>query len=173
MEGTTGIEPKRNLLDGLSSVSFGLAGAALVAVTGVQAWQVFARYVLNASPSWTEPVALLLISVTAMLGAAEGVRRETHFGFFSLRDAAPAPVSRSLKTISRLVAAVVGAGLLVGAGGLSLDHWTVPMAGAALPSGLRYLPFAIGGALMAVFALERLVAGDPAPEPDADPVVEV
>lgn len=153
-------------LDLLSGLCIGSAGAALVAVTGVQAWQVFARYVLNASPSWTEPVALLLISVTAMLGAAEAVRREAHFGFTTLRDATPRPVAGALKVMARLTAAAVGAGLAVGAGVLAADNWTVPMAGAALPSGARYLPFAIGGALMVVFALERLAAGDPAHDAD-------
>ena len=38
-----------------------IACAALIAMTVVEGWQVFARYVLNDSPSWTEPVALLLM----------------------------------------------------------------------------------------------------------------
>ncbi len=36
-----------------------VAGACIVGVVLVQAWQVFARYVLNDSPSWTEPMALV------------------------------------------------------------------------------------------------------------------
>jgi TRAP-type C4-dicarboxylate transport system permease small subunit len=157
-------------LEALSSVSFALAGAALVAVTLVQAWQVFARYVLNDSPSWTEPVALLLISVTAMLGAAECVRRETHFGFYTFRDAAPGTLRGSLKALSRSLTCVVGLGLAVAAGVLVLDNWAVPMAGAPLPLGLKYLPFALGGALIALFALERLLHGDPLA--DAEPAQE-
>ena len=51
----------RRPLDGLATLILGLAGLALVAMALVQAWQVFARYVLNDSPGWTEPVALLLI----------------------------------------------------------------------------------------------------------------
>ena len=35
-------------------------GVALVVMAAVEAWQVFARYVINDSPGWTEPVALLL-----------------------------------------------------------------------------------------------------------------
>lgn len=155
---------KTGLLDAVSAVAFGGAGLALVLVTLVQAWQVYARYVLNDSPSWTEPVALLLISVTAMLGAAEGVRRETHFGFFTFRDAAPGPVQALLKGLSRVIAFAVGVGLLIGSGVLVIDNWTVPMAGAPLPLGSKFLPFAAGGALIALFALERLARGDPAPE---------
>ncbi len=35
------------------------AGIALLAMTVIQSWQVFARYVLNQSPGWTEPLALI------------------------------------------------------------------------------------------------------------------
>nr|MBP8908295.1 TRAP transporter small permease [Pseudoxanthomonas sp.] len=41
------------------------AAIALVGLVLVQSWQVFTRYVLNDSPSWTEPVTLLLLA-TAM-----------------------------------------------------------------------------------------------------------
>ena len=43
-----------------------VACVALVGMALVEGWQVFARYVLNDSPSWTEPVALLFMS-TAMM----------------------------------------------------------------------------------------------------------
>ena len=55
-------------LDRLASLAMGLAGAALVGMALVQAWQVFARYVLNDSPGWTEPLALLLMSFAVMFG---------------------------------------------------------------------------------------------------------
>ena len=105
-------EPRRGsvrALDGLASLALGLAGAALVAMALVQAWQVFARYVLNDSPGWTEPLALLLMSLAVMFGAAVAVRRETHFAFQSFRDAAPGPARWLLKSISRLIAAASGA----------------------------------------------------------------
>ena len=68
------------------------AGAALVGMAATEAWQVFARYVLNASPGWTEPVALFLLSTAMSLGAAASVRSWSHFGFFILVHHAP-PVS--------------------------------------------------------------------------------
>ena len=39
-----------------------------------------------------------------------------------------------------------------------LDAWDVPMAGAALPQGIAYAPMCLGGALIVLFALERLLA---------------
>jgi TRAP-type C4-dicarboxylate transport system permease small subunit len=40
---------------------------------------------------------------------------------------------------------------------LASDNWDVSMAGAPIPSGIRYVPFAIGATIMALFAAERLL----------------
>lgn len=157
----------RGLLDRLSTLSLVLAGAALAAMALIQAWQVFARYVLNESPGWTEPVALILMSFTVMLGAAVCVRFETHFAFQTLLHASPAPIQRMLKGVSRLIAAAAGLGLAVLGGRLMVDDWTVAMAGAPLPSGLRFAALFVGGLLILIFALERLFAGDPEPAAEA------
>lgn len=154
----------RRPLDGFSGLILGLAGLALVAMALVQAWQVFARYVLNDSPGWTEPVALLLMSFAVMFGAAVGVRRETHFAFQNLRDALPGPTQAVLKAVTRLIAAAAGLGLMILGGSLMIDDWAVPMAGAPVPSGLRFAALAVGGLLILIFALERLFTGDLPPE---------
>src|SRR4051794_1448427 len=81
----------------LAQGAIGVGGAALVGMAGVEAWQVFARYVLNASPGWTEPLALLLLVTAMSLGAASGVRAGAHFGFFVAVHAAPVRLRRVLE----------------------------------------------------------------------------
>ena len=157
--GEPGAKGRRGILDRLETAALILAGVSLIAVVAVQAWQVFARYVLNDSPSWTEPLALVFIANTAMLGAAVGARRETHFGFPLLADSAPRLIRMTCHAISRLAMAGLGIGLAVYGAILAVDAWNVPMAGAPLPVGLRFAPVALGGALLALFALERLVRG--------------
>ncbi len=101
-----------------------------------------------------------------MFGAAVAVRRETHFAFQSFRDIAPGPLKWLMKSISRLIAA---AGLMVLGGTLMVDDWPVVMAGAPLPAGLKFAGLCFGGALILLFALERLLTGDyPAPEAQAE-----
>jgi TRAP-type C4-dicarboxylate transport system permease small subunit len=144
-------------LDRLERLAGGVAGASLVGVVCVQSWQVFARYVLNASPSWTEPVALLLVANAALLGAAIGARKETHFAFPVLVDAAPPVVADVLRAASRLVMLALGLGLVIFGARLTIDAMGVTMAGAPIPAGLRFAPMALGGLLIAVFSLERLL----------------
>jgi TRAP-type C4-dicarboxylate transport system permease small subunit len=151
-------------LDRLARVTSWIAGIALISMAAVQAWQVFARYVLNASPDWTEPVALLLLNTAMMFGAAVGVRAESHFGFFIARDAAPPAIGRAMQAFSRLVVACVGALLAWWGAVLAADSWEVPMAGARIPEGSFYLPLCLGGALIALFSLNHLFAGKSAAE---------
>jgi len=143
-------------LDATARAALWIAGAALVVMATVEFWQVFARYVLNDSPSWTEPVALLAMKWAMMLGAAAGVRAEAHFGFFILVQQAPPAIGRALVALSRLVILATGALLAAWGAVLAQDGWDVPMAGVGLPEGAGYLPVATGGALIALFALGAL-----------------
>ena len=92
----------------LARAVIGIAGVALVAMAGIQAWQVFARYVLNDPPSWTEPLALLCMSTTMMFGAAAGVHAGRHFGFFIVVEHARPQVRRLMQLVARLIATAVG-----------------------------------------------------------------
>ena len=165
-------EPRRGLtgaLDHLTSFVIGAACVSLVVMALIQAWQVFARYVMNDSPGWTEPLALLLMSVVVMFGAAVAVRRETHFAFQSLQDSLPGRGRLITLTLSRLIAAATGTALMFFGGTLMLDDWSVAMAGAPLPSGLKFAGLCVGGALILLFAIERLLTGDYVqPEPAAE-----
>ena len=137
------------------------AGISLCMLVVVLAWQVFGRYVLNESPGWTEPVALTLMGVAALFGAAVAVRNETHFNFPTLVESAPAPLRAALKAMSRLIALGFGTALCCYGFVLMADAWDVPMAGAPLPEGVSFVGVFAGGALIALFALERLLSGDP------------
>lgn len=152
------------LFAGLAAGVTFLASLCLCAMVLVLGWQVFGRYVLNASPSWTEPVVLTLMSLAALSGAALGVRAETHFNFPTLIESAAPPVRRALKTLTRLIALCFGAALAVYGALLMVDSWDVPMAGAPIPEGLSFVGLAIGGALIGLFAFERLLKGDPPAE---------
>lgn len=144
-------------VDGAATASLVVAGAALVGLAVVQAWQVFARYLLNASPSWTEPVALLLMSTIMMFGAAVGVHREAHFGFFLLIETASPRVRRALRVYTRLVAVGIGLLLAIRGGQMFMDGWDVRLPGAPLPQGMVFLPLCLGGALIALFAADRIL----------------
>ena len=147
--------PAQRALDRLAGIAIAIAATALVGLVVVQGWQVFARYVINDSPSWTEPVTLLLLSTALSFGAAAGVHTDRHFGFYLLAEHLPAQARRVLDLLRPLLMAAVGA-LIAGWGAvLLLDGLDIKIAGAAMPQSINYLPLSIGGALICVFALNK------------------
>jgi TRAP-type C4-dicarboxylate transport system permease small subunit len=156
--------PRPSPLARIARVAYLAGGVALVAMAAVEVWQVFARYVLNDSPGWTEPVALFLLSTAMSLGAAAAVRSWSHFGFFVLVHGAPPRLRRALEAFACVVVAALGVALAFWGTQLLLDGIGVKAAGTVLPQSASFLPIALGGALMCVFALERLVAPPPAVE---------
>ncbi|TNE63951.1 MAG: TRAP transporter small permease subunit [Alphaproteobacteria bacterium] len=135
-----------------------LVGAcvSLVALVLVEAWQVIGRYALEASPSWTEPVALVMIKFALMFGAAVGVRAEAHFRFQLLVDAVPGALHGALEAFARIICALIGAALAIWSAVMAAETWGVKVAGAPLPMGFYFVPFLVGGSLICLFALERL-----------------
>jgi TRAP-type C4-dicarboxylate transport system permease small subunit len=160
---TTNRAPLQRALDQVARAAVALAGLSILGMACVEGWQVFARYVLNDSPSWTEPLALFFMSMTMMFGAAIGVRANRHFGFFILVESSRPSVRRALKVLARLIAAAIGLMLAGWGGEMMIDSWDYSMAGAPLPQGMVYLPLCLGGALIALFALEQVFLPDPQP----------
>ena len=142
----------------LAAASLAIAAGALVLLTFVEGWQVFARYVLDAPAGWTEPVALLLLKTALLFAAAVGVRHETHFRFALLAHAAGARWRAVLERFALLATAAIGTVFAGWGAALMLATWAVKTPGAAFPTGLGYLPFAVGGVLFVLFALERAFA---------------
>ena len=143
-------------LDRVSDAALAIAALALAGLVVVQGWQVLARYVLNDSPSWTEPLTLLLLSTAMSLGAAAGVHTRRHFSFSLLADAMRPGIRRAVDALTVLVIAAVGAVLAWWGAVLLVDGLDVRIAGAPMPQSIGFLPLAAGGALMTVFALARL-----------------
>ena len=149
--------PAQRALDRIAGIAIAVAAAALLGLVVVQAWQVFTRYVLNDSPSWTEPVTLLLLATAMSLGAAAGVHTRRHFGFFLLHDHVRPGIRRAIDVLAALIVAVIGMVLAYWSARLLLDGLDIRAAGANLPQSINYLPLSLGGALMVLFAGNRLV----------------
>lgn len=149
--------PAQRALDRIAGIAIAVAAAALLGLVVVQGWQVFTRYVLNDSPSWTEPVTLLLLATAMSLGAAAGVHTRRHFGFFLLHDHVRPGIRRAIDVLAALIVAAIGVVLAYWSARLLLDGLDIRAAGANLPQSINYLPLSLGGALMALFAAHQLV----------------
>jgi TRAP-type C4-dicarboxylate transport system permease small subunit len=147
---------KPSPMDRLASLCMSVAGAALLSLVLVQAWQVIARYVLNNSPAWTEPLSMLLLGTLMSLSAAAGVHRRSHFDFGLLVDRAPARLQRWASFFKLVCMVILGLVIAIWSGILAHDGADIHQAGVALSVGAMYWPSTVGGTLITIFALAHL-----------------
>lgn len=144
-------------LDILSALTVGLAGVALVGLVAMMGWLVFGRYVLNDTPTWIERAATLAILAIAMPVAAVGVRERFHLSVLGVREALPRAAQRWIALGCDALMGAFGAGMawwsweLVG----TVQNFRIPLLG--ISQGWTYAPMVLGGALMALFAVEQVL----------------
>ena len=135
-----------------------LAVAGLVAIVAIVAWQVFGRYVLNSSPTWTETLALVLILYVTLIGAAVGVRDAGHLGMDSLLVLVPPRPRRWLEITIHVLVGAFGAAMAWNGWILGASVAAYKLANIELSEAVRYVPLALSGALIVLFSIEHVVA---------------
>jgi TRAP-type C4-dicarboxylate transport system permease small subunit len=151
------LEKTGHLLAKLNQLALWAAGIGLVLMTIFVAWQVFCRYVLNDSPSWTEPGSVMLMSWFIFLGAAVGVRENYHLGFDVLLYVLPKGGKKWLRMISDVVAFAFGVGMIWYGGQLVALTWNTTLPSLGISGGWDYVPLVAGGVFVVLFTLERIV----------------
>jgi TRAP-type C4-dicarboxylate transport system permease small subunit len=134
------------------------AGIGLLLMTAIIAWQVFARYVLNASPAWAEQAALLLMIWYVFIAAAAGVREGFHIRIAVFADQLPDRMRHVVRLISHLVVLLFGVAMAYWGVELARATWEHVIPTLGISRGYAYIPIALSGALIAGFSLEQLVA---------------
>ena len=154
--------PLKQRLDRVSATLAGFvlkaAAAGLAVMTLVISWQVFARYVLNDSPPWSEALALIIMVSFVLLAAAVGVYEKFHLGFRWLVSMLPLQTGRAVFVFGQLLIMLFGAAMAVN--GMALVDYTathiIPTLN--ISRSVAYWPFVACGVLMVVFALVNCVA---------------
>jgi TRAP-type C4-dicarboxylate transport system permease small subunit len=152
-----------------------ISGVCLVLLVVSFGWLVFGRYVLNATPTWVEQAALLLIVVITFFSTASNTREGANLSVDILPLMLPWPLRRWLLALIDLILA--GLGLLMALKGfdLALFAWSTKVPMLNIPEGLRPLPLVVCGSLLVLFcctnAAKRFAEGEPPPRAETDPPV--
>ena len=135
-----------------------LAVAGLLAIVAIVFYQVFGRYVLNSSPTWTENFALVLVLYVTLLGAAVGVRDAGHIGMESLLVLVPEHVRNRVELVIHAIVIAFGAFMVYDGFVLGQSVFTYKIPNLGLPEFVRYVPLVLSGALVISFSVEHVIA---------------
>lgn len=144
-------------LDGLSSLCILAASIALVILVATFGWLVFGRYVLNATPTWVEQLALLLVCYITYLGAAAGIHENTHLGVTLFRDAMGPKISNFLKLMIDIVLAAFGLIMVIACFELFNFGWSTMLPMLDIPESFRTLSALLCGGLVFTFTGLRAI----------------
>jgi tripartite ATP-independent transporter DctM subunit len=135
------------------------AGLLIGAMTVLVTIQVFARYVLNDTPPWSEELCRYLFVWASFLGACLAMGRAAHLGVDSLVVRLPAPVRETLRhAVTALVA--MFAGMLVWQGAALVPAMATqrsPSMGISLMYVFAAIP--VAGAIMLALQVRELARG--------------
>ena len=141
----------------VSRICLIVAGVALVAMTVMFAWLVYGRYVLNDTPTWVEQVSHLLLMVIAFLGAAVGVRQDTHLSVVLFRSVVPSWVRTIFVFVTDVLMAGFGGFMFWYGLQLTQFKWKTMIPLINVSEGFRSLPLTICGALVFLFSTGHLI----------------
>ena len=133
-----------------------ISALGLMAMTVVIGWQVFARFVLNNSPAWSETLSLILMLYYIMFAAAVGVSEGFHLGIKIIVERLSGASQIWVMIAGDLSVAVFG--LLMCVNSVSLVQYTnshiIPTLN--ISRSVAYWPFIFSGMLMTLFSVERV-----------------
>lgn len=153
----TGLGPIDSVFRGIVLVCRIVAGIALVTMTLLLGYQVFGRYVLNDTPTWVDPLSLLLVMLIAFLGAGIGVYENTHLSVVIFRKIVAEKIRSVLVIMTDLFMAVFGGLMLWYGAQLTMFKWNSLIPLIQWPEGLRSLPLTICGGMILIFSIGHLV----------------
>ena len=144
------------MMERIAGILVKLGAAGLILMTLVVGWQVFGRFVLQSSPSWSEQTALLLMIWYVFLAAGAGVWERFHIRIEIFEKRLIPGTRRRLRISIHALIAVMGLVLLVfGAQLIWLvrDH-VIPSLG--ISRAFAYIPIPVTGALIILFSIGRI-----------------
>ena len=140
-----------------SGVLLRVGAFGLLAMTAIVGWQVFGRYVLNSSPSWSEQLSLTLMIWYVAFGAAAGVREGFHIRIVALESAVRPGLAQMMRVFSDGVVGLCGVAMVIGGSVLVMRTWLHIIPSLDVPRGLAYLGLPIAGTLIVLFSIERIL----------------
>ena len=134
-----------------------LCNVLLTVLVLVISYVVFARFVLNNSPSWGEEFSLMLMVWICLLSPPEALREGRHLAISLIQDLVPSPAVRIIDLINHALILAFAVFMMVY--GTSLAQLTLRniLPGMGVSAAYLYASVPFAGALLALAAVDRIL----------------
>jgi TRAP-type C4-dicarboxylate transport system permease small subunit len=147
-------------MDWLYRLCIWISGLAIIIMSIVIPWGVYARKFLNRGAAWPEPIAVFCMVIFTFFGAAACYRAGRHIAVQTLVERLPSSLKRFLPTTVNLLLLLISLFMIYYGFRLCQVTWnqsvdTLPL----LRVGVTYLPLPLGSIAFLLFIIEQFVAG--------------
>jgi len=146
-----------------------MVAAILAAMVGIGAWQVFSRFVLNATPSWSEEVQIFGHIWLVFLAIPIAYRRGAHITVEAIRRVLSPWLNRALDLMIELLWVGFAIATAYYSYRVSLVTRNSVSPGLEIPMSYPYYGMILGSVYLAFVVVRRLGGELPTPAADALP----
>ncbi len=118
---------------------------------------VFARFVLNNSPSWGEELSLTIMVWFCLLSPAEALHENRHLAITLRQAFLPSPAIRIIDAINHVLILVFATFMIVSGAGLAELTLRNIMPGMGISASYLYASVPVSGALLALASIDRII----------------
>lgn len=141
----------RKILDHVMRI---LSGLTLALMLILVIWQVFTRYVLNNSATWTEELTAYLFAWSTLFGASFVVGERGHMNIPVVMDRRSPQVQKIVGIFSEIIIFLFS-GIILVYGGYSITKLAMGQMTSSLsvPIGIFYIPIFVTGVINMIYAI--------------------
>jgi len=149
-----------NLHQSIMKTLKGLIVLLMASIVIIVCLQVFSRFVLQSSSSFTEELARFLLIWIGLFGAAYGYQENAHLGLDILTNKLTGAAKNIVVVISHVVVLVFAGGVMI-IGGISLVLLTLEPVQISAAMGLKmayvYAAIPLSGGLIMYFGIRKII----------------
>lgn len=145
------------LFDALAWLVYALASLLMAALVVMAGWQVWGRYIMNNTPTWTEQATLLSLLYITLPLAAVGIRENFHLAVEILPDLLGPKALLWQERFVLLCLGFFGFYMMTAGYELTSKTWAQSLPLIGISRGYTYLPLVISGVMTLAFVAEKLV----------------
>jgi TRAP-type C4-dicarboxylate transport system permease small subunit len=119
--------------------------------------QVVARYIFNSPFTWTEEISRYLFIWSIMLAIGIGIRKGIHIGFDLILNRLKGTAANIIIIVNTALIGFFGAYIVLHGIKLIIAGGNIKTSGIRLPYGYIYAAVPLGGLLIFIFSIEKLL----------------
>lgn len=145
------------IFDKIVWLVYALASLLMAALVVMAGWQVWGRYVLNNSPTWTEQATLLSLLYITLPLAAVGIRENFHLAVEIVPDMLGPTTLIWQERFVLVCLGFFGFYMMTAGYELTSKTWAQSLPLIGISRGYTYLPLVISGVMTLAFVVEKLI----------------